>query len=241
MVKELQKQLIKNYQKRKLWFGKNKFQDQSEFFTIETDRASIKKGDRLLEIGFGEGLFLDWAKYAGFDITGVEINRNFYVLAKERGHKVYLGNAKEVLHGSDKKYNGIFLFDVLEHLTMEEISSLFDFFQTILEKKGKILARFPNGGSPFGRFLQHSDATHVTVLTGSNIQDIAQLSGLEVKGIYNGARTKRTGVHKSRLLKWIAYGLRDIIQLAIGYLYYGENIPLDPNLTIVIGHIPEEQ
>jgi len=169
------------------------------------------------------------------------MNRDFYALAKERGHKVYIGNAKEVLCDSDKRFDGIYLFDVLEHLTLEEISDLFNFFQTILAEKGKIVVRVPNGGSPFGRFLQHSDATHETALTGSKIQDIAQLSGLEVKGIYNGARTKRSGIHKNWILKWIAYGLRDIIQLAIGYLYYGENIPLDPNLTIVIGHISEGQ
>ena len=237
----LKKKLTQNYQKRKHWYGKNKFQELAEIFDIEAARARIEKEDSLLEIGFGEGLFLDWAKESGFPITGVEINCDFYTLAKERGHNVYLGDAKELLFEADEKYNGIFLFDVLEHLTLEEISSLFDLFQTILVKKGKILARVPNGGSPFGRYLQNSDATHLTVLTGSKIQDIAQLSGLEVKGIFNGARTKKTGAHKNWILKWIAYGLRDVIQLAIGYLYYGENIPLDPNLTVVLGHVSEEQ
>lgn len=241
MVNNLQEQFNKNYQKRKAWFGKNNFQEQSEVFSIETGRAGIKKGDSFLEIGFGEGLFLDWAKASGFDIAGVEINRDFFRMAKERGHIVYLGDTQAVLSGSDKKYDGIFLFDVIEHLTLNEILRLFTFLKSILKKEGNILARVPNGGSPFGRFLQNSDATHLTVLTGSKIQDIAQLSGLEVKGIYNGARTKRSGAHKNWILKWIAYGLRDILQLAIGYLYYGENIPLDPNLTIVIGHMSEEQ
>lgn len=237
----IKKQLIQNYQKRKHWYGHNTFQEQAEIFDIETGRANIKKEDFLLEIGFGEGLFLDWARESGFTITGVEINPDFYTLAKERGHTVYLGDAKRVLHGSDKKYNGIFLFDVLEHLTIKEISSLFDLFQTILGENGKILVRVPNGGSPFGRYLQYSDATHLTVLTPSKIQDMALLSGLEVKGIYNGARTQKTGAHKNWILKWIAYGVRDFIQLVIGYLYYGENIPLDPNLTVVMGHVSEEE
>jgi 2-polyprenyl-3-methyl-5-hydroxy-6-metoxy-1,4-benzoquinol methylase len=239
-VSDIKKKLSQNYQKRKLWYGHNKYQEQSEIFDIEAVRAGVEKGDILLEIGFGEGLFLEWARESGFTIAGVEVNPDFYALAKERGHTVYLGDAPEVLQGSDQKYNGIFLFDVLEHLTLEEISSLFDLFQTILAKEGKILARVPNGGSPFGRYLQHSDATHRTVLTALKIQDIAQVSGLEIKGIYNGARTKKTGVHKNRILKWIAYGLRDLIQLVIGYLYYGENIPLDPNLTLVIGHASEQ-
>jgi len=239
VINDLQRQLDKNYQKRKLWFGKNKFQDQAEIFSIETKRAGMKKGDKLLEIGFGEGLFLDWAKYAGFNIAGVEINHDFYALAKKKGHIVYLGNTKEVLNDSEIFFDGIFLFDVLEHLTLEEILDLFNFFRTILREKGKIVARFPNGGSPFGRFLQNSDATHVTVLTGPKIQDIAQLAGLEVKGVYNGARTKRSGIHKNWILKWIAYGLRDLVQLVIGYLYYGENIPFDPNLTIIMGHASE--
>ena len=240
MEQDIKKQLYKNYQKRKIWYGKNSFRQYAEIFEIEASRAGIKKGDNILEIGFGEGMFLNWARESGFDITGIEINPDFFVLAKERGHTVYLGNTQEALRGSNKKYDGIFLFDVLEHLTLEEISRLFSFFQTILEEKGIILARFPNGASPFGRLLQHSDSTHLTILTGSKIQDIAQLSGLEVKGIYNGARTKKTGRHKNWILKWIAYGLRDIIQLAIGYLYYGENIPLDPNLTVLISHVSEE-
>ncbi|WP_299983922.1 class I SAM-dependent methyltransferase [Desulfobacula sp.] len=241
MAQNIKDKLLKNYQKRKLWYGNNSFLECAEVFEIETARAGVKEGDDILEIGFGEGLFFDWARESGSNIIGVEINRDLYSLAKERGHTVYLGDTQEVLYDLDKKFDGIFLFDVLEHLTLEEISSLFDFFQTILGKKGKILARVPNGGSPFGRLLQNSDATHVTALTGAKIQDIAQLSGLEVKGIYNGARTKKSGVHKNWILKWIAYKVRDVIQLAIGYLYYGENIPLDPNLTIVVGHIPGKQ
>jgi len=238
--RRVKKKLNKNYQKRKLWYGKNSFLELKEIFDVEASRAGIKKGDNILEIGFGEGLFLEWARKSGFKITGVEINKDFYDLAKKRGHIVYLGNAEYVLTNLDKKYNRIFLFDVLEHLTLEEISDLFDFFQTILSSHGRILARFPNGGSPFGRFLQYSDATHITTLTGSILQDIALLSGLEIKGVYNGARTKRTGVHKNWILKWIAYKIRNIIQLVIGYLYYGENIPLDPNLTVVIGNVTEE-
>jgi 2-polyprenyl-3-methyl-5-hydroxy-6-metoxy-1,4-benzoquinol methylase len=241
LAQSIKKKLNRNYQKRKHWYGQNKFQEQAEIFDIEAARAGVKEGDAILEIGFGEGLFLDWAQASSLTITGVEINQDFYNLAKERGHRVYLGHTKDVLHELDKKYHAIFLFDVLEHLTLEEISFLFDSFQTILGKNGKILARFPNGGSPFGRHLQNSDATHVTALTGSKIQDIAQLSGLEIKGIYNGARTKKTGAHKNWILKWIAYGVRDLIQLIIGYIYYGENIPLDPNMTIVIGHASEEQ
>lgn len=240
-MQDIKNKLIKNYQKRKLWYGNKSFREYVEIFEIEAARAGTKKGDDILEIGFGEGLFLDWARESGFDITGVEINHDFFSLAKERGHTVYLGNTQEVLFNSNDRYNGIFLFDVLEHLTLEEITELFTFLKSILKTKGHILTRFPNGGSPFGRFLQHNDATHVTVLTGAKIQDIAQLSGLEVKGIYNGARTKRSGAHKNWFLKWIAYGIRDFIQLAIGHLYYGENIPMDPNLTVVIGHAHERQ
>lgn len=242
MKKDLQKQLVENYQKRKSWLGENKFQAHSEIFSIEAGRAGIKRGERLLEIGFGEGLFLDWARYSGCDICGVEINHDFYCLAKERGHQVYLGQTQQVLSHSDKKYDGIFLFDVLEHLSLEEIADLFGFLKTILKEEGVILARFPNGGSPFGRLMQHSDATHLTVLTGSKIQDIIALSELVVKGVYNGARTKKSGAHNTRInriQKWFAYRLRDIIQIVIGYLYYGENIPLDSNLTVLIGHDQE--
>lgn len=237
---DIQKKLLNNYQKRKKWFGDNRFQEQYEVFEIETGRAGIKKGDKLLEIGFGEGIFLDWAKVNGFDVTGVEINKDLYGLAKERGHNVYFGKATEAL-SEDERYDGVFLFDVLEHLKLDEIFELLYFLKKILTKDGKILARFPNGGSPFGRITQHGDATHVTILTGAKVQDISMLCGLEVKTVANGARTLRTGKNKKWFLKKIAYIIRDLLQFIIGYLYFGENIPLDPNLTVIIGHNIEDK
>jgi 2-polyprenyl-3-methyl-5-hydroxy-6-metoxy-1,4-benzoquinol methylase len=228
--------LKKNYQKRKKWYGQTSYLEKSEVFCIETARAGLNKGDVLLEIGFGEGLFLDWAKHAGYRISGVEINDDLYTLAKQRGHEVFLGNTQTVLQGVKHEFDAVFLFDVLEHLTLEDISDLFGFLKTVLKENGTILVRVPNGGSPFGRLLQHGDATHETVLTAPKLQDIAQLSGLEVQKAFNGARTLRSGAHKNRILKSIAYIVRDIVQVIIGYIYYGENIPLDPNLTVVIGH-----
>lgn len=240
MKQSIREKLNKNYQKRKSWYGKNSYLDKAEIFEIESNRAGVKKGDDILEIGFGEGLFLEWASQSGFNINGIEINHDFYTLAQKKGFKVYLGDLKDVINELEKKYNGIFLFDVLEHMTLEEILDLFYLLKRVLKKNGTILTRSPNGASPFGGFLQHGDATHATVLTGSKIQDIAQLSGLVVKGIYNGARTKKKGKHKNWILKSIAYKLRDFIQLVISSLYYGENIPMDPNFTIVMGHTPEE-
>jgi tRNA G46 methylase TrmB len=57
LVQDIKEKLIQNYQKRKLWYGNNNFQEYAEIFDIEAARAGVKKGDDILEIGFGEGLF----------------------------------------------------------------------------------------------------------------------------------------------------------------------------------------
>jgi cyclopropane fatty-acyl-phospholipid synthase-like methyltransferase len=232
----IEDQLMAHYQDRKCWYGKNRFQDFAEFFSIEAGRAKVTPGSRLLEIGFGEGLFLDWARDAGCHITGVEINPDFVALARQRHHRVFLGQAPQVLETDPDRFDGIFLFDVLEHLGLQEIADLLSFLKTVLSDDGHILVRVPNGASPFGRYLQHGDATHKSVITAPMLMDIARVCDLQVSAAYNGARSLQSGRHRSRFLKKTAYMARDLVQWIIGYLYYGENIPLDPQLTVVIRH-----
>jgi len=226
--------LIRNYQTRKSWYGKDAYLNHSEIFKSEVMRAHVPPGVRILEIGFGDGLFLDWARASGFDITGIEINDNFVTLAKKRNHRVYFGNPVDIFKNKVDKFDLICFFDVLEHLEMDAIVDMLNSVSKLLERKGRVVARFPNGASPFGRVHQHSDATHVTTLSGSIMEDLAAITGLRVISIRNSARSYRYGTQRFPLLKRLAYLTRDVIQFAIGYIYFGQNIPMDPNITVIL-------
>ena len=190
---------------------------------------------RALEIGFGQGLFLDWGAANGYKMVGIEIIPEMTEMAKLRGHEIYLGNIQEYIVRFKNYFDLIVLFDVLEHMNLDEIINLFNSLTFILKGEGRILARFPNGASPFGRVYQYGDATHRTVLTGPKIGQIAALSGLELISVHNAARFVRPERAKIlRLCLPIVSFLRYIIQLSIGFIYFGKNMPLDPNMSIVI-------
>ncbi len=230
----IEKYLMCNYQKRKAWYGSNSIESQSYIFDTETKRASIRPNSKILEIGFGEGLFLDWAKAHSHAIIGIEKNQDFINLAKSKGHEVYFGNIEKVFDGQKEIFDLVVIFDVLEHMSIEEIYYLFNSLRILLKPNSRILCRIPNGLSPFGRYHQYADATHKSVLSSQIIEDISQISGLRVLSEHNSARYMNDRRHRV-LLKMAAHIIRQTIQLFLGYIYFGKSIPLDPIVTVVIG------
>jgi predicted TPR repeat methyltransferase len=186
-----------------------------------------------LEIGFGAGRFLDWARRRGYSVTGVEIIEELVDRARAAGHNVFQGTPQTVIDPGSQQFDLIVAFDVFKHLSVEELIDLLSFSRSILSSSGRILARFPNGGSPFGVFWQNSDVTHATTISGEGIRQLALVAGMQVLSVANAARPMAG--RRSRILKRGAYLLRDIIEWTIGYLYLGYRAPLDPNLTVVLG------
>lgn len=75
-----------------------------------------RRGQRLLEIGCGTGLFLDVLHRAGFDVTGLDASPDMLAAARARLGKVadlHLGQA-EHLPFADKEYDFCVLLTVLE-------------------------------------------------------------------------------------------------------------------------------
>lgn len=72
---------------------------------------------RVLDVGCGSGFFLDQAREAGCETSGVELNRAAAEKARVRGHKIFSG----LLHDLNPEATGTFdlitLFQVLEHVS----------------------------------------------------------------------------------------------------------------------------
>lgn len=210
--------------------------DHSEGYRIEMARAGVTPGSRILEIGFGRGDFLAWAKRNGYEIEGVELIPELVAAARENGHIAHVTDGKNILANVDGEFSLIVLFDVLEHLDVDEIGRFLMSAQNHLAGTGKILARFPNGASPFGRFYQYGDLTHITVLTAASLDQLARNYGMRIVGHYNAARYRSAapGIRSARIVQFLVFLLRDIIQYAIGIIYSMGNIPLDPNISVVV-------
>ena len=139
---------------------------------------------------------------------------------------MYQGFFHEIYQDIPGQFDLIVLFDVLEHLSLSEIVASFKIFSHLLTPSGKVLARFPNGGSPFGRLHQYGDATHQTVLTGSLIHQIALTAGMELIQQFDAARPLIAKDRKGLInIKWVVklvYWLGDCLTIFMSLIFYGK-------------------
>ena len=204
-------------------------QEDAAYFRGETQGIPMKEL-RVLEIGFGNGTFLGWARDNGADVFGSEVSQE----AQNRARNAKVPLLDPDLRQACSKLSGSFdlvvAFDVLEHLTAHEIADLFAKLEALLRPGGHVIARFPNGQSPFGRHFQNADHTHRIALSEAIISQILQGRPWQRVSYGNAYRTKAGSLWRRTALS-LRYATRDIVELAVRSIY-ALDAPLDTNVTI---------
>ncbi len=206
-----------------------------EIYELEFSRLGTDKSLNILEVGYGNGEFLDWAKSKGHRVKGIEIIPELVEKARTKGHDVQLLSVTELSQGkfNPNEFDLIVIFDVLEHLYISEIIAVMKNVNKLLRPQGFLMARFPNGSSPVGFIQQTRDLTHVTQLSPERMEQLGRLTGLKLNFSGNTARPMSQG-QKPRWMRVIMYAIRDLIEIVYGLLYHGGRIPLDPNMTVIM-------
>jgi|GEM_PF-5712981 SAM-dependent methyltransferase len=106
--------------------------------------SEIGKNLSLLEVGFGEGLFLYDAYKFGFDVYGMEASDRAVEIAKSRipVGRFICSKAFEIPSNWPEKYDVISAFEVLEHL--ENPKDFIDFAYSHLKPGGILILCLPN-------------------------------------------------------------------------------------------------
>ncbi|KRR03157.1 class I SAM-dependent methyltransferase [Bradyrhizobium valentinum] len=155
-------------------YGHWKSWDHDSFFRFSEYEANWFAADfdgvplvdaKFLEIGFGNGALLSWAKSRGASIFGIEILDASLERATARNIPLLSSNLGDNLPQFREFFDVIAAYDVFEHLSISELTTALDAVATMLKPGGELILRFPNGQSPFGRFLQHADHTHRSTLS----------------------------------------------------------------------------
>jgi 2-polyprenyl-3-methyl-5-hydroxy-6-metoxy-1,4-benzoquinol methylase len=108
-------------------------------YDVAAEKVAQIMPENLLEIGCGNGHFLEKIVSLGIDVEGVDINRDAVESCKTKGLKVEAVNVFEI----DKQYDMVVLFEVLEH--MENAKELFEFISTkVLRRGGHLVVAVPN-------------------------------------------------------------------------------------------------
>ncbi len=171
---------VKNWESNKSKFGDLSYEDEL-YFNKEFKRARITEGE-ILEIGYGNGNFLSFCIKNNLEVVGYELNSILTESAKQKGFNILNDNEmKSFYKNNQNKIAGVFMFDVIEHLSFEELKELFINLKNKLITGGKIVCRFPNGDSSLSLPYYNGDFTHKSYLGYNKLKYLSQITGLSFK------------------------------------------------------------
>ena len=84
-----------------------------------------RKIKKVLDLGSGNGVFLDLLKDAGIEAWRIEKDKNFVQVSKKRGHKIIYGDAIKILRSDIGTFEGIFASHLIEHFEPMKLLQLF--------------------------------------------------------------------------------------------------------------------
>jgi SAM-dependent methyltransferase len=133
---------------------------------------------RVLEIGYGNGIFLGYARSQGWRVTGTELQPELIKIADAAGFDARPAEDLDAL--PDGEYDLIVALDVFEHIPPDQSIEFLRGLAQKLSAGGRIVLRFPNADSWIGNPFQNGDVTHVNAIGGYKMSQYAVECELEV-------------------------------------------------------------
>lgn len=211
--------------------------EEAAYFSGETRDLAIA-GAEVLEIGFGSGAFLAWARERGAQVAGIEINPVLQEAARRAAIELLSTDLESAARDHAGRFDTIVAFDVFEHLRHEELVAALRATCAMLKVGGRLALRFPNGQSPFGLAPQHGDPTHRAALSKALLEYYLQELPLDCVR-YGGAYRIGGGGLKRRLGRWARGLLQDALGATLNMLY-ASDIPWDPVVVLVLARRRDE-
>jgi SAM-dependent methyltransferase len=239
---ETSEQITNLYGGYQEWKGWNKLfissLEENAYFEGETRGLAIRHSD-VLEIGFGSGSFLAWAKAREARIAGIEINPRLLEAAHAFGVETLPPAFENVAPSNVGRFDTIVAFDVFEHFSLDEIISRLKAIALMLRPGGNLILRFPNAQSPFGLAPQNGDSTHKARLSRTVFQQLLFQLPFEIIR-YEPAYRNRRGGGLRMLTRTVRYIARDTISTVLNFVY-SQDIPWDPVVVLVLKRIDDIQ
>jgi SAM-dependent methyltransferase len=186
---------------------------QCSQFEAATYRAEVKKTglssiQNVVEIGFGNGGFLAYAKKKNWNVIGVELNDELVSRARSNGIEALPFHEFSTI--KNEWADLIVAIDVFEHIEQKKLEELLTQIRMKLKPGSVLLARFPNADSPFGLVNQNGDFTHANALGSYKVEYLAKNIGFEIQ--YIG------GESYPILCGHIKFGIQRLVSNPIRYL-----------------------
>jgi predicted SAM-dependent methyltransferase len=188
--------------------------------------SHLQKNDAILELGCGNGDFLRVLKREGFiNLQGVD----FEVDQVEEGISFCSSDIFRFLKNNLNKYQAIYLFDVLEHFSKDEVIELLTLIKGAMAPGGTLLVRVPNVTSLTGLYNQFSDFSHETFFTECSLRQVFMTMGFNSIEVFGVEIWIKTILDPRRWPGLLFFGLRAFYLQAIAKAFGGPTI-LSSNL-----------
>lgn len=139
------------------------------------------RGSAILDVGCGYGPLLSYLRGLGYvRLHGVDLSAEQVALAHRLGlDMVKQADAVEYLSTIAQPFDLITAFDVLEHLTREELFRLLDAVYASLSPGGRLVVHTVNAASPVAGQIRYGDLTHETAYTATSISQALRAVGFQ--------------------------------------------------------------
>jgi len=154
----------------------------------------LRSGRRLLDVGCGNGQFLARMRKIGWEVIGVELDKQAVDVARDMlGIYVYHGSLEEAKFSEDS-FDAITMHHVIEHL-FDPIGTLKECHR-LLKPGGKLVVVTPNIDSLGHKLFKEAwrglePPRHLYIFSTNNIKICARRAGFQVVKIRTTARSAR--------------------------------------------------
>ena len=159
----------------------------------------------IIDIGCGMGLLIHFARQAGFtDVRGVDISPQMVQSAGRLGiDGIEQGDARGALQArASDSHAAVVSFDVLEHMTRDEMIVLIDEVRRVLRPGGRWIIHTVNAEAPFFGRVRFGDLTHEQAFTQASLQQILLASDYSGVSCYEDTPVPGRPAASIRWLMW---------------------------------------
>lgn len=147
--------------------------DQNIIGALPRDKKS-----KIVDLGCGYGRWLRYLQQRGYEnICGVDVGTEQNRFLSQTSIPVIESDIITYLETTKDRLDVITFFDVLEHFNKDEIVEVLPLVKNILNDRGVLIIRVPNGEAMFKGGIMYGDFTHETFFTSRSLKQILSLTG----------------------------------------------------------------
>jgi len=210
-----------------LYHGDYKY--ASKFVDFIGDNDSKK----IVDLGCGIGMLVSGLIKHGYqNVSGADASHENIDIAKSAGLNVCYSTIHEHMVdciAKGKKYDVVFLLDVIEHFDRKELADFFRLATEYISDDGILIIKTINAESLISPYARYMDITHLTSFTSRSLDELFVTFGFVPGRILNGKINK-----PGRFIGWFRYVVKYLYYYFIYRILEGRDFPDCIDLDLVV-------